>query len=188
MDETRFHGLHNALNVLSATVVTNALRICSKRTRAYLRDIGGLAHRLETVSAARGVTFVDDSKSTSCQSLKAALSAFAPKTVRLIAGGSDKGDPFEGLAKPLGEKTAFAALIGATADRLARICEEAGVPYRICASMDEAVRAAAEGAKPGDIVLLSPGCASFGMFRDYLDRAEKFREAVRSLESETPAK
>lgn len=121
---------------------------------------------------------MDDSKSTSCQSLKAALGAFGSKSVRLIAGGSDKGDPFEGLEIPLSEKVTFAALIGATAAQLAGICEKAGVPHRVCENMDEAVTAASEGAKNGETVLLSPGCASFGLFKDYLDRANKFREAV----------
>lgn len=178
LDETRFSGLHNALNVLSVAVVANAMKICSKRTRAYLREIGGLPHRLEFITEKSGVRYVDDSKSTSCQSLKAALGAFEAKKVRLIAGGSDKGDPFEGLAEPLREKVAFAALIGATAGRLADICEKSGVPHRVCDGMDDAVSAVSEGAKKGDTVLLSPGCASFGLFKDYLDRANKFREAV----------
>lgn len=178
LEETRFSGLHNALNVLSIAVVANAMKICSKRTRTYLKDIGGLAHRLEFVTEKNGVQYVDDSKSTSCQSLKAALGAFEAGSVRLIAGGSDKGDPFEGLEIPLSEKVAFAALIGATADQLADICQKAGVPHRVCKDMDEAVDVASEGASKGQTVLLSPGCASFGLFKDYLDRANKFREAV----------
>ena len=124
---------------------------------------------------------MDDSKSTSCQSLKAALGAFEAGSVRLIAGGSDKGDPFEGLEIPLSEKVAFAALIGATADQLADICQKAGVPHRVCKDMDEAVDVASEGASKGQTVLLSPGCASFGLFKDYLDRANKFREAVAGI-------
>lgn len=179
--ETRFSGMHNAMNLLSVAVVGNAMKICSKRTKRYFSEIGGLAHRLEFVTEIGGVKYVDDSKSTSCQSLKAALSAYPSGSVRLIAGGSDKGDPFEGLAGPLSDKTAFAALIGATAPKLAEICESAGVPYRICADMDEAVAAASEGAAMGQTVLLSPGCASFGLFKDYLDRANKFRGAVERL-------
>lgn len=124
---------------------------------------------------------MDDSKSTSCQSLKAALGAFEAGSVRLIAGGSDKGDPFEGLETPLFEKVAFAALIGATAAQLAGICEKAGVPHRVCENMEEAVSAASEGASSGQTVLLSPGCASFGLFKDYLDRANKFRDAVAKI-------
>ncbi len=161
LSETRFSGLHNAVNVLSCAVVACAMEIPLERVRQHLKNVSTLPHRLEFVTEKNGVRFVDDSKSTSCQSLKAALSAFGPKSVRLIAGGSDKGDPFEGLAEPLGEKAAFAALIGATAAILAKICEKAGVPFRICESMDEAVSAAADGATPGQTVLLSPGCASF---------------------------
>jgi UDP-N-acetylmuramoylalanine--D-glutamate ligase len=78
------------MNILSVTLVTNALKICSKRTREYLRHISGLAHRLEFVTEKNGIQFIDDSKSTSAQSLIAALGSFEDKKVMLIAGGSDK--------------------------------------------------------------------------------------------------
>lgn len=86
LSETGLSGMHNAYNVLSAGLVMNALGICSKRVGDSLRSATGLPHRLETVCKKHGRTFVDDSKSTSCQSLKAALSAFAPGSVVLIAG------------------------------------------------------------------------------------------------------
>lgn len=90
LSETNFSGIHNAMNILSSTIVTNALKICSKRTREYLRNISGLSHRLEFVTEINGVRFVDDSKSTSAQSLIAALGSFSASRVILIAGGSDK--------------------------------------------------------------------------------------------------
>lgn len=90
LSETQFSGIHNAMNILSVTLVTNALGICSKRTREYLKNISVLSHRLETVVIKNEITFVDDSKSTSAQSLIAALSSFENKKVCLIAGGSDK--------------------------------------------------------------------------------------------------
>jgi len=83
------------MNILSSTIVTNALKICSKRTREYLGHISGLSHRLEFVTEKNGVRFVDDSKSTSAQSLIAALGSFPTGKVILIAGGSYKGDTFE---------------------------------------------------------------------------------------------
>lgn len=98
MDETQFSGAHNAMNILSVTMVTNAMKVCSKHVREYLRNISGLAHRLEYVTTKNGVRFVDDSKSTSAQSLIAALGSCRdmPRHVStfLIAGGSDKGDVF----------------------------------------------------------------------------------------------
>ncbi|MDD5376943.1 MAG: UDP-N-acetylmuramoyl-L-alanine--D-glutamate ligase [Candidatus Gracilibacteria bacterium] len=178
LSETRFSGIHNAMNILSSALVTNALKICSKRTREYLANISGLPHRLEPVTTQNGISFIDDSKSTSSQSLIAALGSFGDKKVCLIAGGSDKGDTFEHLGPILSQKVKHAELIGQTREILGKICEQEGVPYHYSESMDEAVLLSAKAAKPGDTVLLSPGCASFGMFRDYLDRANKFREAV----------
>lgn len=85
LSETQFSGFHNAMNILSSTLVTNALRVCSKRTREYLKGISALAHRLELVSAKNGISFIDDSKSTSAQSLIAALGSFEDTKVCLIA-------------------------------------------------------------------------------------------------------
>lgn len=90
LKETNFSGMHNAMNILSVTLVTNALKICSKRTRECLKHISGLAHRLEFVTEKNGVQYIDDSKSTSAQSLIAALGSFEDKKICLIAGGSDK--------------------------------------------------------------------------------------------------
>ncbi|MDP2103772.1 MAG: UDP-N-acetylmuramoyl-L-alanine--D-glutamate ligase, partial [Candidatus Gracilibacteria bacterium] len=175
LSETNFSGIHNAMNILSSTIVTNTLKICSKRTREYLRNISGLSHRLEFVIEKNGVRFVDDSKSTSAQSLIAALGSFPTGKVILIAGGSDKGDTFEGVAEAMRGVVKHAELIGATREKLGEVCKKAGVDFYYAESMDEAVRDAFVKASPGDTILLSPGCASFGMFRDYLDRAEKFR-------------
>lgn len=178
LSETQFSGIHNAMNILSVTLVTNALKICSKRTREYLRHISGLAHRLEFVTEKNGIQFIDDSKSTSAQSLIAALGSFEDKKVMLIAGGSDKWDIFEHLGPILQEKVKHTELIGQTREILGKICEQYGVSYHYSESMDEAVHLSVKAAKFWDTILLSPGCASFGMFRDYLDRANKFRKAV----------
>lgn len=179
LSETQFSGMHNALNILSATLVTNALGVDSQQTKTFLENISGLSHRLELVIEKNGIRYIDDSKSTSAQSLIAALGSFAPQKVILIAGGSDKGDRFENLGPVFNEKVKHAELIGATREILGRICEAHDVPYHYSDSMGEAVRLSHVKANKGDAVLLSPGCASFGMFRDYLDRAEKFREAVK---------
>ncbi|GAB0174433.1 MAG: UDP-N-acetylmuramoyl-L-alanine--D-glutamate ligase [Candidatus Altimarinota bacterium] len=180
LSETRFSGLHNASNILSATVVMNEMGICSKRVGGYLKNIQGLPHRIEFVTEKNGVSFIDDSKSTSCQSLMAALTAFNKKKLILIAGGSDKGDTFDGLEASLSE-VSYSVLLGATKDILASKCEQAGVMYTKADSMLEAVQLAWSKSKHGDTILLSPGCASFGLFRDYLDRAEKFRDAIKKL-------
>ena len=181
LSETQFSGIHNAMNILSSTLVTASLKICSKRTREYLKNISGLSHRLEFITEKNRIQFVDDSKSTSAQSLIAALGSFEDRKICLIAGGSDKWDTFEYLGPILAKKVKHAELIGATREILGKICEQYGVSYHYSENMNEAVRLSAKTAKPGDTVLLSPGCASFGMFKDYLDRAQKFREAVNDL-------
>jgi UDP-N-acetylmuramoylalanine--D-glutamate ligase len=86
MTDTNFSGMHNALNILSVGILGSVMRICSKRTKAYLRDITGLPHRVELVAEKEGIRYIDDSKSTSCQSLVAALTAFDHAKTILIAG------------------------------------------------------------------------------------------------------
>jgi UDP-N-acetylmuramoylalanine--D-glutamate ligase len=177
LSETHFTGLHNALNILSATLVMTMMKICSKRTRLYLQSISWLPHRIEFVTEKEGVRFIDDSKSTSWQSLIAALTAFPKEKTILIAGWSDKGDAFDWLEEAL-VWLKYMVLIGATREILAQKSELAWVNSIFADDMDEAVRRAYQQAKWWDTILLSPGCASFWLFRDYLDRAHKFREAI----------
>lgn len=180
LSETHFIGRHNAMNILACAIVANEMRICSKRVKTYLSEIDGLSHRIEFVTQKKWITYIDDSKSTSCQSLMAALSGFYLLKTILIAGGSDKWDPFLHLEDSF-SGLKFAVLIGATREILAKKCELAGVDFIFADTMSQAVKIASEQAMPWDTVLLSPGCASFGLFRDYLDRAEQFREAIKKL-------
>lgn len=184
-------GDHNALNLLAVAVVANEAKICSKRTKKYLEKVGGLPHRIETIGTAAGVRFVDDSKATTPQALRAALSAFT-KPVVLIAGGSDKGADFSELAPDFTAKVAKAFLIGATRKAVAKGLDLAKRPYEICdeekggaSAMRWAVEKAFSAAKElgTDAVLLSPGCASFGLFKDYADRAQKFRTEAEKISS-----
>ncbi len=181
LSETHFSGMHNAMNILSCTLVMNEMKICSKRIKKYLQNIHGLPHRLELIAEKNGIRYVEDSKSTSCQSLLAALGSFPTQRIVLIAGGSDKGDPFDWLEQKLKETVKFVVLIGATRDLLSKKCLSASIPFFFSETMDDAVMQANQKCIIGDVLLLSPGCASFGMFRDYLDRAEQFRSAVKSL-------
>ena len=178
LSETHFSGFHNAMNILACTVVTNGLRICSKRTKWYLASIQWLPHRIELVTQWNGITFIDDSKSTSAQSLEAALSSFEWKKILLIAGWSDKGDSFEHLTSLLFEKVKAMACIGATKWQFVKIATKIVLPHVATDSLEEAVQYLISQASEGDVVLLSPGCASFGLFKDYLDRANQFRSVV----------
>lgn len=180
LEETNFSWNFNALNLLSATLVTSEMKICSKKTKTYLKNIYWLSHRIEFVTEKSWVKFIDDSKSTSSQSLKAALTAFSWNII-LIAGWSDKWDSFEWLENNLANKVKYWALIWKTREIIAEKFEKAWIKYVLSESMEEAVKKAWTNSKSWDIILLSPWCASFGLFKDYLDRANKFREAINNL-------
>ncbi len=180
INETKFSWSHNALSILASTMITNEMKICSKKTKIYLKNISWLPHRIEFVKEIKWIKFYDDSKSTSTQSLKAALGSFDWNII-LIAGWSDKWDKFEWLDEILKTKVIHGELIWQTREIFGKILNKNKISFHYSDSMDEAVKTAFKKAKSGDIILLSPWCASFGMFKNYLDRAEKFREAVKKL-------
>ncbi len=138
-------------------------------------------HRVEHVATIGGVDFVDDSKATNPHAAAAALHAF--ERIVWIAGGLAKGVDL-GLLDDHLDRVRHAVAIGQAADEVVAVCAGAGVGVERASSMDDAVRAAARAAGPGDTVLLAPACASFDMFADYADRGEKFAAAVRSLATE----
>jgi len=176
-------GAHNLVNVAAATAATyDLVGGDAAHIRTGVRTLEPLPHRLQIV-AADGVTWVDDSISTTPETAAAAMAAFdAPKL--LILGGSGKGISFAPLAAAAARsRLRRILLVGAEAGRIAAALAEAGVrDYEHApGGMAEVVARAAELARPGDVVLLSPACASFDGFRDYADRGEQFAEAVRRL-------
>jgi UDP-N-acetylmuramoylalanine--D-glutamate ligase len=140
-----------------------------------LKTFRGLPHRLQLVATRRGVDWYDDSKGTNVGATVAALRGLGRKCV-LILGGEGKGQDFSPLAPAVAEHAARVLLIGRDAPLIGKV-----VPGERCASLEKAVQRAAELAKPGEAVLLSPACASFDMFRDYRHRGEVFAAAVRGL-------
>ena len=181
LSETRFSGFHNAMNILACTVITNSMKICSKRTLEYLKNISWLPHRLERVTLWNGITFIDDSKSTSAQSLQAALQSFPKKNLLLIVGWSDKWDSFTHLWDVFTKKVLAVACIWATKDKFIQLATNSKIPYLATDNLKDAVSYLLKQAQNGDILLLSPGCASFWLFRDYLDRANQFRSHIFTL-------
>ncbi|MDD2693505.1 MAG: UDP-N-acetylmuramoyl-L-alanine--D-glutamate ligase [Candidatus Gracilibacteria bacterium] len=182
LSETHFTGFHNAMNLLSVGLLANEMRICSKRMKMYFSEITGLSHRLEKIGEKNGIIFVEDSKSTSSQSLEAALGSYGEtKNLLLIVGGSDKGDSFGHLAPKFHERVKAMACIGATKEQFIHIAEQENIPYIATDSMLDAVNWLYAGGEKNDVLMISPGCASFGLFRDYLDRANQFREAIKYL-------
>ena len=175
LEELPIHGLHNAANALAASALARTLGVSHAQIAAGLRSFRGLPHRLELVASRGGVDWYDDSKGTNVGATVAALRGLGRKVV-LILGGEGKAQDFSPLAAPVREHATHVLLIGRDAPLIEKV-----VAGERCASMQEAVARAAELARPGDAVLLSPACASFDMFRDYRHRGEAFAAAVRRL-------
>jgi UDP-N-acetylmuramoylalanine--D-glutamate ligase len=180
--ELALAGEHNAMNFAAAMAAAVALEVQESEIREVARTFRGLPHRMVFVAEHAGVRYYDDSKGTNVgASVTALLGAKEPKVV-LVLGGKDKGGSYEPLASALREKGRAAVLIGEAAELIAAALGDA-VPVRRAATMEDAVRAAADLAQPGDAVLLSPACSSFDMFKDYKERGDVFVRAVRSLAS-----
>jgi len=175
----RIKGLHNAANALAALALGEALELPLESMLAELREFAGLPHRSQWVAEVRGVTYINDSKGTNVGATLAAVGGMAGPLV-MIAGGDGKNQDFAPLAAAFRGKVRHTVLIGRDAPRIAPVL--AGVcTFESCATLPEAVRAAARAAKPGDTVLLSPACASLDMFRDYAQRGAVFVQAVAEL-------
>jgi len=175
--EPSLRGRHNRENAAAATAAARAAGATDEQIAEGLRDFTGVAHRLELVGERRGVTYVNDSKATNVAATLRALAAYEDEPVRLILGGSRKGEDFAALAAALGPNVHTVYVIGETADELAR-----AIPDTIRAGdLETAVERAATAAQPGEVVLLSPGCASYDQFRDFEERGEEFRRLVENL-------
>ena len=182
LSDTQFSGMHNAMNILSVGIVASEMRICSKRMREYLGDISWLSHRLEKIWEKNGIVFVEDSKSTSSQSLEAALSSYgSEKNLLLIVGGSDKGDSFFHLAPRFWQRVKAMVCIWATKEKFVLVADQENIEYLVTDNLSDGVKWLYSKWSSWDVIMLSPGCASFGLFRDYLDRANQFREYTKNL-------
>ncbi len=173
-------GLHNAANALAALALARAIDLPYAPLLEGLATFRGLPHRVERVAEIDGVVWYDDSKGTNVGATVAALKGF-DRPVVLIAGGDGKGQDFGPLREAV-QRARCVVLLGRDAPRIEAAIAGA-VPCLHAASMEEAVALAHAQARPGDAVLLSPACASFDMFRNYVHRAEVFVAAVKRLET-----
>jgi UDP-N-acetylmuramoylalanine--D-glutamate ligase len=178
--ELGLRGEHNVQNAMAAAAAALAMGLERDAVRAGLGGFAGLPHRLEQVAQIGGVDYFNDSKATNVSAAIAALRSFEGG-VHAILGGQAKGEPFAPLVEPVRERCVACYLIGDAAERLARALPPAGVPLHRCVDLEAAVAEAAEAARSGEVVLLSPACASFDAFRDYEQRGEAFRVAVAGL-------
>ncbi len=180
-DEVKIQGVHNLENALAASIAAILVGAPTKAIRRGLVQFEGLEHRLEFVAEIGGVRFINDSKGTNVGAVVRSLESFSVPLV-LIAGGKDKQSDFTPLVPLVRERVKRLILIGQATAKLRSQLDRA-CPMEEAPSLEEAVRRAAASASPGEVVLLSPACASFDMFTDFEDRGRVFKEAVRRLAS-----
>ncbi len=179
--EIHLRGRHNAFNAMAAAAICLARGIDADTVRAGLRTFAGVPHRLEEVARLEDVLYVNDSKATNVASTLVALDAFAPGTVHLILGGQSKGQDFTPLREPVERSCQAVYLIGEDATLIASTLAGMPVPLLECGELERALEVAMSTARFGDVVLLSPACASFDRFSDFEARGERFRELVAQL-------
>jgi UDP-N-acetylmuramoylalanine--D-glutamate ligase len=175
----KIKGLHNAANALAALALGEALALPLPAMLAELAEFPGLPHRSQWVADVNGVAYINDSKGTNVGATLAAVGGMRGPLV-MIAGGDGKNQDFAPLAEAFRGKVRHTVLIGHDA-RAIGLALQGVCAVEFCGTMEEAVRAAARAAKPGDVVLLSPACASLDMFRDYTHRGAVFTQAVKEL-------
>jgi UDP-N-acetylmuramoylalanine--D-glutamate ligase len=175
--EPRMPGAHNRENAAAAAAAARAAGASEEQIAEALRSFPGVPHRLEEVAEIDGVRYVNDSKATNAAAARRALAAY-DDALHVILGGLGKNESYAELAADLRAKDARAYLIGAAADELAAALE---IPYERSGDLATAVHSAAVNAQPGEVVLLSPACASYDQFRDFEARGDEFRRLVESL-------
>ncbi|MBY0271096.1 MAG: UDP-N-acetylmuramoyl-L-alanine--D-glutamate ligase [Burkholderiales bacterium] len=176
----RVAGLHNAANALAAGALCRAIGVADAAITQAWRAFDGLPHRVKNINKINNIQFYDDSKGTNVGATVAALNGL-PQPVVLIAGGDGKGQDFAPLAAAVQHRARAVVLIGRDAGRIAEAIGKR-VPLLRAADMEEAVELAFNAAKAGDAVLLSPACASYDMYRNYIHRAQVFAAAVAALQ------
>ena len=174
-------GEHNRENAAAATAAARAVGIEEDAIAAALSTFPGVEHRLELVAELDGVRYVNDSKATNTAAARRGIAAYAGKPLRLILGGSLKGESFDELAEELPALVRSIDLIGEATEQIAASLGRAGRSFRRSGDLATAVGAAAGDAEPGDVVLLSPACASYDQFHDFEERGETFRRLVGEL-------
>jgi UDP-N-acetylmuramoylalanine--D-glutamate ligase len=186
--DIRLRGAHNVSNVLAACTIAQSIGVSMAAMRQVITSFSGVPHRLEWVGRVGGVDYYNDSIATTPERMQAALRAFREPVV-LLAGGRDKHLPWAEAVQLMMERARQVILFGEAADLIARQLSEAIASaasetppgMHRCDTLEQAVTLAAEHAEAGDVVLLSPGCASFDQFRDFTERGERFRQFVQGM-------
>jgi UDP-N-acetylmuramoylalanine--D-glutamate ligase len=180
VNDFTLQGKHNQYNTMAASLGGVSVGIRKEKIRVAIQTFESLAHRMEPVSTVRGVSFINDSKATNVNSTWFALESMKQPTI-LILGGVDKGNDYSILEDLVREKVKAIVCLGVDNRKIHEAFQNTVSLMVNTASAEEAVKAAFHFASPGDAVLLSPACASFDLFKNYEDRGDQFKQAVREL-------
>lgn len=181
VDELQVLGVHNFENVMAAVAMAAVYGVPMDVIRDTVKKFGGVAHRIEYVAEKNGVVYYNDSKGTNPDAAIKGIQAMNRKTV-LLGGGYDKDSEYTEWINSFDGKVKKLVLLGQTREKIAKDADKCGFhDYVFAETFEEAVMMAVEIAEPGEAVLLSPACASWGMFKNYEERGDKFKEIVNSL-------
>lgn len=181
--ETTLKGSHNLINTMAAVTAAQLAGVKLKQIREGLKSFKNAPHRLEPVGSINGVDFINDSKATNVDSVVYALGSFEQPIV-WIAGGIDKGNDYNLIKEPVSRKVKSLICLGKENDKLKNFFNGIVPAIHETQSVQTLVRLALQEAERGDVVLLSPACASFDLFKNYEDRGDQFRKAVQELKKE----
>lgn len=181
ISELNLLGKHNYENVMAGVAISYFMGVPMECIRTVIKNFVAVEHRIEYVTEKNGVKYYNDSKGTNTDAAIQGIRAMVTKTV-LIGGGYDKGSEYDDWIQAFDGKVKLLVLLGQTSDKIAACARKNGFDQIIqVSSLEEAVKVSAEHAEPGEAVLLSPACASWGMFKNYEERGKIFKELVRNL-------
>ncbi|MGN1371392.1 MAG: UDP-N-acetylmuramoyl-L-alanine--D-glutamate ligase [Candidatus Coprovivens sp.] len=180
--EIKLKGLHNYENIMAAISAVKVYGVDNESICKVLKTFGGVEHRIEYVTTIDGVSYYNDSKATNCESTKIALKSFNQPTL-LILGGLDRGHSFDDLTPCMGNVT-YVACYGETKARIKEYCDKIGKDCGVFDNLVSATTACYEKAQKGDVVLLSPACASWDQYKAFEDRGNEFKSTVNSFKGD----
>ncbi len=176
----RLFGEHNKENLMAAILTARTMGVAADVIQKVIRTFPGMPHRLEFIRKKEGVFFFNDSKGTNVMSMRKSLGSFPQSPIILIAGGKDKDSDFSSLVDLVKQRCKILILLGEAKEKMNRAIGDYSETYLV-GTFEEAVLLAYQKSRSGDVVLLSPGCASYDMFRDYQERGDYFKKLVNQL-------